>query len=87
MLYNIDILFSHQIPTYKPPKQVSKIATLVSHLLPLQLCDTKVPLLEKLWCRTGLPGLASVTPNGNSGRGFVRILQYKKPSNLQISTP
>lgn len=47
MLYNIDILFSHQIPTYKPPKQVSKIATLVSHLLPLQLCDTKVPLPEK----------------------------------------
>ena len=27
MLYNIDILFSHQIPTYRPPKQVSNIAT------------------------------------------------------------
>ena len=58
MLYNIDILFSYQIPTYRPRKPVSKIATLVSHLLPLQLCDTKVPFPEKLWCHTGQ---ASVT--------------------------
>ena len=72
MLYNIDILFNYQIPTYKPSKQVSKIATLVSHLLPLQLCDTKVPFPEKLWCHTGQ---ASGTPN------FFRETNpyYKKP--------
>ena len=74
MLYNIDILFNYQIPTYKPSKQVSKIATLVSHLLPLQLCDTKVPLSEKLWSHTGQP---SATPK------FFRETNpyYKKPSN------
>ena len=77
MLYNIDILFSHQIPTYKPPKQVSKIATLVSHLLPLQLCDTKVPLPEKSqagqWDTKVFPG-----------KPFARALLYKKPSKVQI---
>ena len=67
MLYNIDILFNYQIPTYKPSKQVSKIATLVSHLLPLQLCDTKVPFPEKLWCPTGL---ACVTPEFFRDRDF-----------------
>ena len=77
MLYNIDILFSHQIPTYKPPKKVSKIATLVSHLLPLQLCDTKVPLPEKSqagqWDTKVFPG-----------KPFARALLYKKPSKVQI---
>ena len=74
MLYNIDILFSHQIPTYKPPKQVF---TLVSHLLPLQLCDTKVPLPEKSqagqWDTKVFPG-----------KPFARALLYKKPSKVQI---
>ena len=77
MLYNIDILFSHQIPTYKPPKQVSKMATLVSHLLLLQMCDTKVPLPEKSqagqWDTKVFPG-----------KPFARALLYKKPSKLQI---
>ena len=78
MLYNIDILFSHQIPTYNPPKQVSKIATLVSHLLPLQPYDTKVPLPEKLWCPTDLPGLACGTPKYCPGRPFARALTIKE---------